>query len=159
MIIAATGHRPDKLGGYGEDVLDRLTEFACVHLQRLPEPPVRVISGLAQGWDTAVALAAIQLGYPLITAEPFGIATKWPHAALQRYAFISSKARTAYVIGDSYHISNYQKRNAWMVDHAEQIVALWNGSPGSPGGTANCIAYAEKVKRPIDNLWDRWRGS
>ncbi len=153
MIFAATGHRPDKLGGYSDEVLTRLTDFACVHLERLEDAPEFVVSGMAQGWDTAVALAAIQLKYPLITVEPFGLTNRWPHAALQRHAFIMAEAKHRFVIGDSYHISNYQRRNEWMVDHAQRMLALWNGSPG---GTANCIAYAERVKRPVVNLWDEW---
>jgi uncharacterized phage-like protein YoqJ len=39
-----------------------------------------------------------------------------------------------------------QKRNEWMVDHADAVIAVWDGSPS---GTANCIGYARKKRRPI----------
>ena len=54
---------------------------------------------------------------------------------------------------DGYAAWKMQKRNEWMADKATRIVALWDGSPG---GTANCIAYASKIGRPIDNLWTLW---
>lgn len=154
-IVAATGHRPDKLGGYSDAVLDRLTDLACVYLGRFDPPLDRVISGMAQGWDTAVALAAIQCAVPLICAEPFlGQQEVWPLAAKQRYSFIESKAHTVYVVCEGgYAAWKMQKRNEWMVDHSSRVVALWNGTAG---GTANCVAYAKKQQRPIDNLWEQW---
>lgn len=33
-ILAATGHRPDKLGGYSDEVLSRLTQFADAYFKR-----------------------------------------------------------------------------------------------------------------------------
>ena len=38
-----------------------------------------------------------------------------------------------------------------MVDNADVILALWNGTGG---GTGNCIGYAEKQGKRIINLWD-----
>lgn len=46
-----------------------------------------------------------------------------------------------------------QIRNEWIVDRADRIIALWDGSFG---GTHNCITYANKRKVPVDNLWDAW---
>lgn len=37
-----------------------------------------------------------------------------------------------------------------MVDDADRILALWDGSSG---GTANCVGYANDIKKPITNLW------
>lgn len=153
MIIAATGHRPDKLGGYASATLELLTDLAVVHLELLD--PELVISGMAQGWDTAVALAAIELDIPLVTAEPFlGQAQKWPPAAQQQHARILGEARVRYIVCDGlYEPWKFQKRNEWMVDHCDSLLALWNGSSG---GTANCIAYAERKQRPWHNLWAEW---
>lgn len=65
MIIAATGHRPDKLGGYDDDVMKRLKDLARGYLEK-QEVLAEVISGMAQGWDTAIALVAIELEIPLM---------------------------------------------------------------------------------------------
>ena len=83
MILAATGHRPDKLGGYSHDILVRLTEFAQHQIRVLG--PEKVISGMALGWDQAVALATISLEIPLIAAIPFeGQESVWPEKS-QKY--------------------------------------------------------------------------
>lgn len=41
------------------------------------------------------------------------------------------------------------RRNEWTVDNATKIAALWDGSPG----TGNCVAYAERRRKPWKNLW------
>ena len=69
MIIAATGHRPDKLGGYGSIVADRLFHLAYETLEELA--PTLVISGMALGWDMAVAEAAFCLDIPFHAYRPF----------------------------------------------------------------------------------------
>jgi hypothetical protein len=69
VIIAVTGHRPGKLGGYNADVLSRATLLAAKHLRALD--PKEVITGMALGWDTACALAAIRLHIPFTAALPF----------------------------------------------------------------------------------------
>lgn len=34
-----------------------------------------------------------------------------------------------------------------MVDHADKVLAVWNGSTS---GTLNCIKYAEKLGKSVD---------
>jgi len=46
-----------------------------------------------------------------------------------------------------------QTRNIWMVDNCDLVLALWDGSDG---GTGNCIKYANKIGKPIVNLWDKY---
>lgn len=55
MIVAGTGHRPNKLGGYGDDVFERLVALARTYLWHME--PWHVISGMALGWDQALAQA------------------------------------------------------------------------------------------------------
>ena len=47
-----------------------------------------------------------------------------------------------------------QERNKWMVDHCDEVLALWNGTSG---GTSNCVAYANKIGKPINNLWEKYK--
>lgn len=39
-----------------------------------------------------------------------------------------------------------QKRNEWMVDNCDILIAVWDKSPG---GTKNCVDYAESKKKQI----------
>lgn len=61
MILAVTGHRPNKLGGYSKQAYRKLVKIAEVNLKKLN--PDKVISGMALGWDQALAQAYDQLKY------------------------------------------------------------------------------------------------
>lgn len=154
MIFAATGHRPDKLGGYGPEVSARLTRFAEAYLDLFFRPS-SVITGMALGWDTAWAQAAARLRIPFIAAVPFeGQECRWPLGSQQLYRALLEKAKEVVVVSPGgYDPAKMQIRNQWMVDHADLVVALWNGSSG---GTANCVRYAESQGKPIDNVWSAW---
>ena len=153
-ILAVTGHRPDKLGGYGDANREALVAFATDHLRR--RRPERVIIGMAQGWDTAAALGAISLKIPFIAAVAFpGQPGMWPLAAKMRFlALLEMAERVEHVTDGSLAPADaLNRRNRWMVDNALEVDALWDGSSG---GTANCIAYAERRGRPVKNLWPEW---
>lgn len=153
MIVAGTGHRPDKLGGYSNIIATRLEALARSHFEA--HRPSRVISGLALGWDQAVARAAIDLGIPLTAAMPFeGFDRRWPDSSRCRLDKIL-EAAAEIVVCHPFPAPTLalQIRNEWMVDRADEMLALWDGSWG---GTFNCIQYAEKRGRPVENLWSRW---
>lgn len=150
MIFAATGHRPNKLGGYGNEAYQQLKYLAqCCFVG---ERPTKVISGMALGWDQAWADAALGEGIPLIAAIPFvGQENIWPEESKKRYRALLDKAEKVEVVcSGGYAAWKMQERNEWMVDNCDRLVALWDGSSG---GTANCVKYAEKVGKPIANLW------
>lgn len=152
MIVAGTGHRPDKLGGYENRTRLALGGLATEYLSR--KKPDLVISGMALGWDQALAGAAIALGIPLCAIIPFeGQERKWPEDAQARYARLLASAGEVVVASPWPSTSAMQKRNEMMVDRADRVVALWDGSWG---GTFNCVKYAEKTRVPIDHLWNRW---
>lgn len=154
MIVAGTGHRPDKLGGYSVEVEDRLTAFARDQLQRVA--PSKVISGMALGWDQALAQAALDLGIPLIAAVPFeGFGQKWPKSSQYRCTALLCRAAEVATVSPYPGTAALHRRNEWMVDRCDLLLALWDGSWG---GTFNCIQYARKVSHPIEFLWDRWAG-
>lgn len=151
-IIAGTGHRPDKLGGYSERIHKILIDLAEAALEDYK--PEMVISGMALGWDQALAQASINLGIPFTAAIPFqGHPLKWPEESQKRYSKILDKAENIVILSTSYNPGVMQKRNVWMVDQLssdDMLLALWDGSDG---GTRNCIKYAEKKDINIVNLW------
>lgn len=155
MIVVASGHRPDKLGGYGFEVRTKLVDLAVSYLQQIG-PVDEAISGMALGWDTAWAIAALKLGVPIHAAIPFaGQHLNWPKQSQDLYRAILDKCSSiTYVGSPGYSCDKMQARNRWMADRADRIVALWNGSPG---GTRNCLRYAGARGVPIDNLWQSWR--
>lgn len=156
-VIAATGHRPPKLGGYGPQVGLALGGLATEYLSR--EQPDEVISGMALGWDQAVAAACVALDIPFTAAVPFeGQDSLWPAESRARYRRLLACAKHVEIVTPGEVMGRaadraMQVRNEWMVDRAHRMVALWDGSWG---GTFNCIAYARQRDVPIDNLWARW---
>lgn len=153
-IVAVTGHRPDKLGGYGPDTFSRLVDLAANWLR--DERPDRVITGMALGWDQAVATASVHLEIPFLAAVPFyGQEALWPDDARRCYRdLLHSASEVVMVSGGSFSAAKLHYRNRWMVDRCDKLGALWNGD--ADGGAASTVAYANKVSRPVVNLWEAW---
>lgn len=153
MIISATGHRPNNLGGYSPQAFSRLVQVARTYL--LEKSPTGVISGLALGWDQAWAMAALELAIPVHAAIPFeGQEGQWPASSQFLCAGIVAKcASVTFVCEPGYAAWKMQKRNEWMVKRCPRVAALWDGSAG---GTGNCVKFAETYPRPIDNLGERF---
>lgn len=152
MIIAGTGHRPDKLGGYGQML--GLADFADEQIKLIK--PSLIISGMALGWDQALAYAAIQNSIPFIAYVPFaGQENAWPQESKDRYhRFLRRASEVKIICEGGYAPWKMQVRNQAMVDDCDSVLALWNGSAG---GTGNCIKYANKVSKEIINLWPEYQ--
>ncbi len=167
MKLAGTGHRPNKLfttahgNCYSEENWRKLRVFAgyaLEHVKRTYGPIEQVISGMALGWDLALAAAACADPIiEVIAAIPCkGQESQWPPLAQDRYFDILQKCdRQIYVTQGTYNDdrSCMDKRNKWMVQHADKMLALWDGSSG---GTGNCINDAVRNGVMIINVWDQW---
>ena len=161
--IAFTGHRPQKLGGFDPTNPKRAAVRTAIHdaLQRAIDKygkthEIVVISGGALGVDQDAASIANKLGLPFIVAVPCqGHDSKWNPSDKARYKTMLSHASQVVMVHDGpYNNTCMQDRNEWMVNHCDALVAVWDGSSG---GTANCVKYAQKMKKPIifinpDNL-------
>ena len=158
VIIGCTGHRPNKLGGYSSDISRRLEALAHSWLSVVM--PDEVISGMALGWDQAVAWAAYRLGIPFRAYIPFdGQESKWPPAARNAYEQLLWLAQATKVCTNGgYSPQAMQIRNMDVTDDSDMLLALWDGV--KYGGTWNCIDYATNgsaISTPIINLWDMWQ--
>ncbi len=152
MIVAGTGHRPERLGGYGQDVFQRLVDLG--HAYIVNKRPTSIISGMALGWDQALAQAAIDCGVPFIAALPGqNQPSRWPEEAKARWELLLSKAASSVCLESHVTPRSLDRRNQWMVDHCDRMVALYDGGWG---GTFNCLEYAKRKKKPVDNLWGLW---
>lgn len=150
-VLSVTGHRPDKLGGYSPKAFQHLVNVAESCLTKLS--PKKVITGMALGWDMAIAQACVNLGIPFIAAIPFkGQESRWQTKDQDKYKSLLQKAFVIEVISEgSYSPYKMELRNHWMVDHATAVLALYNGDDS--GGTANCVRYVKKQKKPLLNAY------
>jgi uncharacterized phage-like protein YoqJ len=148
-IIAGTGPRPKSIGGYN---LPNPTYIRiCQEIQAilLEEKPDKIISGMAQGFDSWLANIAIKLNIPFIAAVPFvGQEAAWSEKDQIIYRRLLSKAEKVVIVSDGgYQNFKFHKRNEFMVDSASHILACYNQN--STGGTASCIKYALPQNKPI----------
>ncbi len=164
LTVAVTGHRPEKLGGYGETERMRLETFAKIIVGNLQSygNVVEIITGMAQGWDQAIATACRDLGMPYVAAVPFeGQERVWPYEAKERYQVLLSCAKRVVHVYSwngaqelGYSVAQMMHgRNVWMVDRAAELHALWDGTKG---GTSHCCGYAISKKVHTYNWWPEW---
>lgn len=160
MTTAVTGHRPNKLGGWNRGIHDALGTFAVSVLSQARPPGV--ITGMALGWDQAVAVACVRLGIPFVAAVPFeGQESRWGPQQQGDYHKLLLCASQVHIVSGKDVVREVgvswamQARNCWMVDNSEKLIALWDG--GRTGGTAHCVQYAKEGRREIENAWPLWR--
>lgn len=169
--IALTGHRPSKLlpegekwdlshpliVNYGKAIRRELLKQAGFNTDTQTwdmEQPVQLISGMALGIDTIGALVLIRLKtqFPDLFFLECAIPcakheSLWPQSEQKRYHEILEKADdVTHVSKKTYDNTCMQRRNEYMVDEADVILAVWDGSKS---GTGNCVVYALEKGKPI----------
>ncbi|MCY1018154.1 hypothetical protein [Pyxidicoccus sp. MSG2] len=153
MRAAVTGHQPHLLGGFSEESASRLRAFARQWLQRAR--PVEVICGMAPGWDLAMAEAALEEVVPLVAALAWpGQGRNWPGEAYAHLQSLLERAALVHVAFSQRAPAMWTVRDRWVLSRGDHVVALWSGAEG---GTAEAIAHARELGRPVENLWPEWQ--
>lgn len=171
--ICFTGHRPNKLGGYDWNtpknklIMNKLRETILQVMNDSEDKEFKFICGGALGIDQ-MAFDMISVGREFdnsykITLElaiPFkNQSIKWFNKTdINRYEGQKEEADIVTYVDtlDNYKISGYkediyytakmQKRNEYMVDNSDMVIAVWDGTKG---GTYNCVNYAKKNSKEI----------
>jgi uncharacterized phage-like protein YoqJ len=145
VTLSFTGHRPEKL-----DNTVKITEMYKRLLAKWSEKyDLTIVVGGARGIDSIVGLVAAKMGLPVTLALPFIGCNPTDNNELMKYSNVTVVHVSEKPYTDN---SQYQKRNTWMVDHSDILIAYWDGTPG---GTANTVRYAEKIRKPMKNLFGR----
>lgn len=150
-VISVTGHRPEKLGGYEIKATKQVLYTARRALELLR--PDSVITGMAMGWDMAIAQACVDLQIPFTAAIPFrGQESRWSKGIVAQYNRLLQESDHIHVVSEGgYNPYKMILRNHWMVDNSDKLLSLYNGD--KEGGTAECVKYAIKQKKEIVNTW------
>ena len=151
MNLAVTGHRPDKIGGYSLQSLLRKKVRKAISDKIKEIKPDYGLTGMALGVDQDFADICIQLGIPFVAIIPFkGQELAWPSASQEHYNFLLSKAHDKLIVTPGgYQAWKMHKRNEELVHQCHELLAVWDGSSG---GTAHCVAFAEKKGVPIHRI-------
>lgn len=158
-VCGFTGYRPEKLP-YGTN--ERHADCICLKEELLRQVYSAIEDGMtyficggAQGVDTfaAEAVLCVQKARPEIVLEiaaPFlGQERTWAPRHQARYHAILDKAQRITYISDTPAVEHFFKRNRYIVDHADRIVAVFDGKRG---GTAQTVRYAEKQGKQLVRL-------
>jgi uncharacterized phage-like protein YoqJ len=145
MKISGTGNR--ELFHTKEDV-EKQIENRLIELQA-----TEVISGMALGFDQLLAGVAIKLGIPVIAAVPIAEQAKlWNREQVEEYMKLLSLCHRVEIVTEgSYATWKMHKRNEWMVNNSDLLLAYNNKTDG---GAVACVSYALKVGRKVINLFD-----
>ena len=151
QTICITGHQPNKLGGY------KINETATWVKGRLEQAIDRAIKRGAVAFISTGTLGVGQWAaeiiikrkknpvkmpageIKLIIAQPFELpSSRWPVEARRAYEKNLQKADKIVLVNDGqYAAFKIQKRNEWMVDHSDAVIAVWDGSEGEVSNFIN----------------------
>lgn len=157
LTCCFTGHRPKSLPfGYNEqdpqcvklrfqiwDLMNKLIKENLV---------THFISGMALGIDQMCAEMVIALRdkHPEITLECAipceEQAIKWTEPQRDRYFWIAERCDKETLVQHHYDNECMQKRNKYMVDKSDIVIAVWNGKAS---GTSKTVAYAQEQKKTV----------
>ena len=151
-----TGNRPQKFPwkyGKGSKHKKYLADMAQQIDDLLGDGYLHFISGGALGVDQDFAEAVLRAKriYKPITLEivvPCRTqAVLWSKAARLRYFSILERADKVIVLSEEYTSFCMQRRNEYMVDKSDLVLAFWNGEES--GGTWQTINYAKRKHKSI----------
>lgn len=146
-----TGHRPQNLP-FRFNESDRrcatLKNALRVEIEKqITENNVsHFITGMALGVDTYAAEIVLELKkkYPTITLEAAipceEQALKWRKKDRDRYFSLVEQCDKETLLSHHYTAECMMKRNKYMIDNSDVIIAVWDGTPS---GTGKTVAYAK----------------
>ena len=155
-ICCVTGNRPQKFPWkYGERKAHKKYLVEMIRqIENLIESGYNYfISGGAIGVDIDFAEAVLQVksqhkDIMLEIAVPCrNQDLKWGKVDKERYEKILNGADIVNILSESYTSFCMQKRNEYMVNKSDLVLAFWNG--GESGGTWNTISYAKRKGKQI----------
>jgi hypothetical protein len=144
--IALTGHRE----------LGRLPLGAPALIRRQLEdlarsyPEAVWLSGGAIGTDQLGAELLLDMGQRVELVLPFAIeiqGARWTPAQCENLRALAARAASVEVLCPRYHVAGYHIRNRRLLDRADILVAVWNGS--LTGGTASTVLQAKRRSIPV----------
>jgi uncharacterized phage-like protein YoqJ len=151
-IVAATGHRPNKLDNDYFNVTP-LTKAIYDEMVRYcnSDGVTEAISRMALGADQLWAGVALDLHIPLTCIIPFrGQELVWSKHSQRLYHEILSKATKVIYVHDEpapaekWRVYSWlEDGNEYMIDYSQKLIAVHDGSVG---GTYNALTYAKKTK-------------
>ena len=154
-----TGHRPQSLSTI-DDKTENLAYLTLINkieniimILILKENVTHFISGMARGVDTWCAERVLNLkkkGFDITLECAIPCETQtiyWNKKDQKRYHDIVLQCDKITMVQNEYTRDCFMKRNKYLVDNTDFVIAVWNGQKS--GGTYQTIEYARSKERPI----------
>lgn len=161
MNCALSGHNPHRFK-FKYDERQRL----CTKLKKALTAQIiaayergvrRFFAGGAPGVDTWASEAVLELktqpvyaDMELVCVVPFPEQdARWILPQRARYRKILAQSSEIITISPQYNDDVYRKRNCYMVDNAEVLIAVYDNDKQMRSGVGQAVRYAEKRNREI----------
>jgi len=160
-ICCFTGHRPQNLPFRFDE-----QDARCVRLKQILQKEIErqitengvdaFISGMAIGTDLYAAELVLTLKavYPHLRLEAAipctSQADKWSEALQRRYRKLLTRCDVKTLLQREYDRDCMQKRNRYMVDASDTVIAVWDGRPSGTGQTVRYALEQGKTVTVID---------
>lgn len=151
MNIAFTGHREFNRDRFEGRLYRRVLELS-------QNEPCTFWSGMAMGFDLSAAEAVLKArdwgaDIRLNCVIPYiGQSLFYNDDDTTRYESILRRADSVVTLAEEYNRDVYFRRNDYLIEHAEHIIAYFDGNLSS-GGTAYTIRNARRAGVPIENIY------
>jgi predicted Rossmann fold nucleotide-binding protein DprA/Smf involved in DNA uptake len=148
--IGVTGHR-----GLAPGVRRAVAALLSAHLKPYGCEMVG-LSCLADGADAVFAEAVVAAGAPLEAVVPAsGYREALPEEHRPVYDRLLAQAVLVHALPHTESTPEaHMEAGRLLVRRCDQLVAVWDGRPArGPGGTADVVAYARSLFRPVSVLW------
>lgn len=165
MVVSFTGHRPDKISGWNkapERVEQQLRQALAEEVERLARGGgVTFMSGMAPGIDLWAADEVLRLRAEGVVDGSTRLVLAIPYPNFERsfeqcfralYESIVARADEVVYVSQGYHHGCYARRNDFLADGADLVVAYYEGTEG---GTRYTIRRAQKGGKEVLNLHQR----
>jgi len=160
FVIAGTGTRQliKESQPYRHKVLNYLVELLNGAKKKHGAENVVVISGMAEGFDEALARAAVIAGVPFVAALPNSSYIQYYWSAEHGQTGVSRIQQGMELLGKAAKVVNVCNfkgakanyiRNEWMADRASIV---WVYNPNNSSGTKHCVEYCGKIGRAMFNI-------
>lgn len=118
---------------------------------------VNTVSGMALGADLLFVIAMVDarryykehhVPFSITAAIPFkGQCDRWNNACRHLWSELLDQCDDKIVLSNGYYTGCYKKRNQYIVDHSDVLIAVWNGNYHS--GTGQTVRMAKSQGRPV----------
>jgi ribonuclease HI/uncharacterized phage-like protein YoqJ len=156
--VVVFGHRPDSLGGYGDNpVAAAVTRQLTAILEGLHavQPDLVVLTGLGLGAEQLAAEAAIAAGVPYVAVLAFPNQEKvWPSTRRAAYQRLVQGAVSTVTLSSKEPSTPPEagkaigRRRDWMIAHANGAIIVWNGQDRTIGDVTRALE-----RRIPDDVW------